>query len=79
VNARAIRIVGARGAVRLSNGQTMVEEASIGRRRAEQMATLLRGAGLTAPEYSVESQDVAAEADGADDYLLRRVVITVRR
>jgi hypothetical protein len=79
VNARTISVVGTRGAVRLSNGQTMVEEASIGKRRAEQVATLLRGAGLTAPNYTVESRDASAEADGLDDYLLRRVVVTVTR
>lgn len=78
VNATSVAIVGYRGAVRLSNGQTMVEEASIARRRADQVAMLLRGAGLTAPEYTIESRDVSPEADGIDDHLLRRVVITVR-
>ena len=43
VNARAIEIVGHRGSVRLSNGQTMVEAATIGKRRAEQVARLLQG------------------------------------
>jgi osmotically-inducible protein OsmY len=76
--ARSIEIVGYRGAVRLSNGQTMVEEAAIDRRRAEQVAMLLRGANLTTPEYKVHWQDVSQEADGVDDHLIRRVVITVR-
>jgi hypothetical protein len=40
---------------------------------------LLRGAGLTAPEYKVSWVDAAARATGADDHLTRRVVITVRR
>ena len=78
VNAKSVEIVGYRGAVRLSNGQTMVEEAAIAQRRAEQVATLLRGANLTTPEYTLRWQDVASEADGVDDHLLRRVVITVR-
>ena len=78
VKARSIEIVGYRGAVRLSNGQTMVEEEAIGRRRAEQVAMLLRGANLTAPEYKVHWQDVSSEADGVDDHLMRRAVITVR-
>lgn len=77
-NARSIDIVGYRGAVRLSNGQTMVEAASIAQRRAEQVAMLLRGANLTAPEYTVDWRDASSEADGIDDYQLRRVVITVR-
>ena len=78
VNAKSIEIVGYRGAVRLSNGQTMLEEAAIAQRRAEQVGTLLRGANLTTPEYQLRWQDVATEADGVDDHLLRRVVITVR-
>ena len=79
VNARAIEIVGYRGSVRLSNGQTMVESATIGKRRAEQVAMLLQGANLKAPAYTVRWQEQAARATGIDDYLSRRVVITVRR
>jgi hypothetical protein len=78
VKARSVEIIGYRGAVRLSNGQTMVEEASIARRRAEQLAMLLRGANLTTPEYKVQWQDRAAQADGVDDHLMRRAVIRVR-
>lgn len=77
-NAREIEIVGHRGAVRLSNGQTMVEEAAIGKKRAEQVAMLLQGAGLTAPSYKVSWRDEAAPASGVDDHLSRRAVITVR-
>ena len=79
VNARAIEIVGYRGSVRLSNGQTMVEAATIGKRRAEQVAMLLQGANLKAPAYTVRWQEQAARATGIDDYLSRRVVITIRR
>jgi hypothetical protein len=78
VNAREIEIVGHRGAVRLSNGQTLVEESTIGKRRAEQVAMLLQGANLTEPTYKVGWRTGAAPATGVDDYLSRRVVITVR-
>jgi hypothetical protein len=78
VNAVAIDIVGYRGAVRLSNGQTMAEDATIAARRAEQVATLLRGANLTQPAYTVRSQDATAQATGTGDYRIRRVVVTVR-
>ena len=78
IPARSIEIVGYRAAVRLTNGQTIAEEASIARRRAEQVAMLLRGANLTTPEFTVQWQDVSPQADGVDDYLLRRAVITVR-
>jgi hypothetical protein len=78
VNAREIEIVGHRGAVRLSNGQTMVEESAIAKRRAEQAAMLLQGAHLTGPAYKVSWRDEPAAATGIDDHLSRRVVITVR-
>ena len=78
VKAREIEIVGYRGAVRLSNGQTMVEEGTIGKKRAEQVASLLQGAQLTAPSYKVGWRDEPAAATGIDDHLSRRVVITVR-
>ena len=77
LNARAIEIVGYRGAVRLSNGQTMVEAADIGKRRAEQVAMLLKGAGLAA-SYTVRCEEPPAAATGVDDYLARRVIITLR-
>jgi hypothetical protein len=78
VNAREIEIVGYRGAVRLSNGQAMVEESAIGKTRAEQVAMLLQGANLNAPSYKVAWRSEAAAATGVDDHLSRRVVITVR-
>jgi len=78
-NAREIEIVGHRGAVRLSNGQTLVEEPAIGKKRAEQIAMLLQGANLKGPAYKVSWRDEPAPADGIDDHLSRRVVVTVRR
>jgi hypothetical protein len=77
--AREIEIVGHRGAVRLSNGQTIVEESTIGKKRAEQIAMLLQGASLKEPSYKVSWREEAAAADGVDDHLSRRVVVTVRR
>ena len=78
-NAREIEIVGHRGAVRLSNGQTIVEEPTIGKKRAEQIAMLLQGANLKGPSYKVTWHEEPGAADGVDDYLSRRVVVTVRR
>jgi hypothetical protein len=78
VNAVEIEIVGFRGAVRLSNGETLVEEAPIARRRAEQVAMLLQGADLKLPAYKVRWQDDPIPATGADDHLSRRVVVTLR-
>ena len=78
VNAREIDIVGHRGAVRLSNGQTLVEDATIGKRRAEQVAMLLRGANLKDRPTRSNGGLTAAAATGVDDHLSRRVTITVR-
>jgi hypothetical protein len=77
VQAREIDIVGYRGAVRLSNGQIMLEEAELGKRRAEQLAMLLQGANLRLPSYRVTWRDESARATGVDDYAIRRAVITV--
>ena len=52
--AREIEIVGYRGAVLLSNGQTMVEEPTIGKQRAEQVSMLLQGASLKEPTFTVK-------------------------
>jgi hypothetical protein len=76
--ARVVEIAGYRGAVRLSNGQTMTEEPGIAKKRAEQVAMLLRGANLQAPNYDVTWHDEPAAATGVDDHLSRRVVIVVR-
>jgi hypothetical protein len=56
----------------------MVEESTIGKKRAEQVAMLLQGANLNAPSYKVGWRNEAAAATGVDDHLSRRVVITVR-
>jgi hypothetical protein len=79
MDAKEIEIVGYRGAVRLSNGQTMMEDPGIGKRRAEQVAMLLQGANLKTPSYKVTWREESAKATGVDDYLSRRVIVTVRR
>lgn len=79
VGARSIDIQGTRGAVRLSNGQTILEADTIGPRRAEQVAMLLRGVGLTAPTYTVTWVDRSGTVTGVDDHLTRQVSITVRQ
>jgi hypothetical protein len=72
---RRIAITGHRGAVLLSNGTTLTEPAALARRRAEQVAALLRGAGLTEVEYRVRWHDEPGAADGEDDAALRRVTV----
>jgi hypothetical protein len=74
-NARRVTITGHRGSVLLSDGTTLTEQASLARRRAEQVAALLRGAGLIDVEYRVEWHDEPGAADGLNDASLRRVTV----
>jgi hypothetical protein len=76
-NARRIAITGHRGSVLLSNGTTLTEQPSLARRRAEQVATLLRGAGLTDVAYDVQSHDEPGVPDGLNDAALRRVTVEI--
>jgi hypothetical protein len=78
LGARSVAIAGHRGSVLLSNGTTLVEQPAIARRRAEQVAELLRGAGLDEVEYRVRWLDEPGAADG-DDAALRRVTIELER
>jgi len=74
--ARRVKITGVRGAHRLSNGTLLRESDGVGRRRAEEIAGLLRGAGL-AVDAEVEWIDGEAEADGVDDWRSRRVTVVL--
>lgn len=73
-----VEITGYRGAALLSDGTVLPEKADRAKRRAEQVAELLQGAGLTAPVYEVKWVDAAPAPDGSDDYKQRRVDITLR-
>lgn len=70
--ARSLRITGVRGAHRLSDGTLLRESPGVGRRRAEELARLLAGAGLDI-RTEIEWIDGQAEADGIDDWQTRRV------
>jgi hypothetical protein len=71
-------VTGVRGAHRLTNGSLLQESAAVGRRRAEEIAGLLAGAGLKAP-ISIEWIDGIAEADGIDDWQSRRVTVVLEK
>lgn len=74
IDAGRIEITGYRSATKLTDGSVLSEDAALPRRRAEQVAELLRGAGLSAPRYDVRWKD-AAEPGGPDR---RRVVVVVK-
>lgn len=73
-DAKRVRITGVRGAHKLSNGTLLQEAPNTGKRRAEELAHLLAGAGLKLP---AEVTWISAEkdADGVDDWQSRRVTV----
>jgi hypothetical protein len=72
---KVVAITGRRGAVLLSNGAALTERSGIAQRRAEQVATLLQGAGLTGVEYRVHFDETPGAARGEDDAALRVVTV----
>jgi hypothetical protein len=75
--ATRVEITGYRGAALLSDGTVLQEQPDLAKRRAEQVAELLRGAGLTSPRYTVRWVDAAPAPQGIDDFRQRRVEITL--
>jgi hypothetical protein len=69
-------ITGLRGAHRLSDGTLLKESPAVGQRRAEEVARLLKGAGLNVP-LSIDWRDGESEADGIDDWRSRRVTVVL--
>jgi hypothetical protein len=76
IGAKRMHITGVRGAHRLSNGTLLQESPTVGQRRAEEVARLLAGAGLTVPA-TVDWTDGRAQADGIDDWQSRRVTVVL--
>ena len=76
LNPSRMRVTGVRGAHRLSNGTLLQEAENTGRRRAEEVAGLLRDAGLVVP-VEVSWTDAVDEADGVDDWQSRRVTVVL--
>jgi hypothetical protein len=79
LGARGVTITAQRGAVLLSDGTTITERADIAKRRAEQLAELLRGAGLTDVEYRVRWNDEPAVPTGDGDAALRVATLEFKR
>ena len=60
VKARRIEISGYRGATRLADGTILAERPGIAQARAEEIARMLRGAGLDAAQYGVTANAAPA-------------------
>lgn len=73
IDASRVEVTGYRGATRLSDGTLLVEHEGIASERAEEVARMLRGAGLEQAEFVVSAVDEAIEG-GPDT---RRVEITI--
>jgi hypothetical protein len=73
---KRLRVTGMRGAHRLSNGTLLQESEGVARRRAEEVAKLLLGAGITTAA-EVDWTDGSTEANGVDDWQSRRVTVVL--
>jgi hypothetical protein len=78
IKATHVEVVGYRGAVLLSSGETLTEKQGIAQARAEQIAGLLQGAGLKTPAYRVRWEEKPARVDGDKDYESYRVTVLVK-
>jgi hypothetical protein len=73
VKATRIEVRGYRGATRLANGSVLAEHAGIAQARADEIAGMLRGAGVDRARYTVTADDRAA-LGGAEN---RRVTVRI--
>jgi outer membrane protein OmpA-like peptidoglycan-associated protein len=70
-----VKVSGYRATSLLSNGEKLVEKAGLAEKRAQNIATLLRGLGVSG--VSVEWKNEAEAGDGLTDPARRRVTILV--
>ena len=75
IGASNVKVSGYRATSVLSNGDRLVEKAGLAEKRAQNIATLLRGLGI-AP-VATESKSEAEAGDGRTDPSRRRVTIFV--
>jgi outer membrane protein OmpA-like peptidoglycan-associated protein len=75
LGASAVKVTGYRATTLLSNGQNLVEKEGLAEKRAQEIATLLQGLGVTA--VSADWKKDPEPADGKTDASRRRVTISV--
>lgn len=76
--AKAVEIIVQRGAVLLSNGQTLTESEAVAAQRAETVADLLRGLGTDSSSVKIRIEPGVARPDGISDPQNRVVSIRVK-
>jgi outer membrane protein OmpA-like peptidoglycan-associated protein len=75
IGASAVKVTGYRATTVLSNGERMVEKAGLAEKRGQDVATLLRGSGVTG--VSADWKREPEPGDGKTDPSRRRVTIAV--
>jgi len=75
ISASNVKVSGYRATTLLSNGDRLVEKVGLGEKRAQNIATLLRGLGVS--RVVVESKNEPEPGDGQTDPSRRRVTIVV--
>lgn len=75
VGATNVKVAGYRATTLLSNGERLIEKAGLAEKRAQNIATLLRGLGVSG--LKVEWKNEAEPGDGQTDPSRRRVTILV--
>jgi outer membrane protein OmpA-like peptidoglycan-associated protein len=75
IHASSVTVMGYRATTLLSNGQHLVEKPDLAEKRAQSIATLLRGSGVTG--VTADWKKEPDPADGKTDPSRRRVTITV--
>ena len=75
IGASNVKVAGYRGATVLSNGERLVEKAGLAEKRAQNIATILRGLGVV--RVTVEWKNEPEPADGRTDPARRRAAVLV--
>jgi outer membrane protein OmpA-like peptidoglycan-associated protein len=75
ISAQNVKVSGYRATTLLSNGDRLIEKAGLAEKRAQNIATLLRGLGIS--RLMVEWKDDPEPGDGQTDPSRRRVTILV--
>ena len=72
-----LKVTAGRGAMKLSNGRVLTERPGIAKARAEEIAELFEGAGVSRSSIQSIWRDDPEPADGIDDWRSRRVTVRV--
>ena len=75
IGASNVRVAGYRATTLLSNGDRLIEKAGLAEKRSQNIATLLRGLGIS--RVMVESKNEPEPGDGQADASRRRVTIVI--